>query len=269
MTARASSRVSDAPARCDASLQPLFPPDDVHEYIAPERWQVFRDAIRAANAHGVRCAIGGGLAVSLYTGMWRSPHDLDLLVVPADRERMIAVLQSARLADYYGREPYDRNWIYRGHRGDAVVDAIWALANGVGNVDETWVSAGPRTELGDVTVRLLPAEALIWSKLYVMQGTRCDWPDIVNLLFATGPTLDWERLIERCAANGDETLLASLLQLFVWIAPGRAHAFPELVWHRLHLSRPAQRVPLLCRDRIDRLDTRPWFSAAFLDEMSR
>lgn len=269
MTARAPSRLSDAPSQGDASLQPLFPPNDVQEYIAPQRWQVFRDAIRAADAYGVRFAIGGGLAVSLYTGLWHSPHDLDLLVVPNDRERMIAALQSAGLADYYVHAPYDRNWIYRSHHGEAVVDVIWALANGIGDADETWVTAGPRTELGDVTVRLVPPEELIWSKLYVVQGTRCDWPDIVNLLFATGLTLDWDHLIERCAANGDEKLLASVLQLFAWIAPGRAHAFPEHAWQRLQLARPVKRAPLLCRDRIDRLDTRPWFSAAFLDEISR
>ena len=269
MTARASSRPSNERARNDTALHPLFPPDHVHDYIPAERWRVFRDAIRAADGQGVRCAIGGGLAVSLYTGMWHSPHDLDLLIVPADRERMIAALRSADLADYYEREPYDRNWIYRSYRAEAIVDAIWALANGVGDVDETWVSAGPRTGLGDVTVRLLPPEELIWSKLYVVQGRRCDWPDLVNLLFATGLTLDWERLIARCTANGDESLLASILLLFAWIAPGRAHALPDEVWQRLRVPRPAQRVPLLCRDRIERLDTRPWFSAEFLDEMSR
>lgn len=268
MTAR-TSPVPRHRAPRDTSLQPLFPPDDVHAYIPADRWQVFRDAILAADAHGVRCAVGGGLAVSLYTGMWHCPHDLDLLIVPGDRDRMVAAMDSVGLTDYYEQQRYDRSWIYRGNRGDAVVDAIWALANGVGDVDETWVTAGPHTELGDLTVRLLPPEELIWSKLYVVQGTRCDWPDIVNLLFATGLTLDWERLIARCAGTGDEALLASVLLLLAWIAPGRAHALPEQVWQRLHVPRPEERVPLLCRDRIDRLDTRPWFSAAFLDEMSR
>lgn len=150
-----------------------------------------------------------------------------------------------------------------------MVDAIWALANGVGDVDGTWVGCGPHTRLGDVRVRLVPPEELIWSKLYVVQGSRCDWPDIVNLLFATGLTLDWSRLIGRCAGTGDEALLASAMLLFAWTAPGRAHAFPEDVWQRLQLPRPAERAPLLCRDRIDHLDTRPWFSAALVEEMTR
>jgi hypothetical protein len=235
MTMGVRLRVSQGEARQDASLHPLFPPDDVHELIPVAHWTVFRDAILAARAHGIPCAVGGGLAVSLYTGMWHSPHDLDLLIVPGNRAPMIDAMGTAGLSDLYEREKYDRNWIYRGSRGDAVVDAIWALANGVGEVDETWVTRGPQTELGDVTVRLLPPEELIWSKLYVVQGTRCDWPDIVNLLFATGLALDWDRLIARCAGPGDEALLASALLLFAWIAPGRAHAVSEHVWQRLHL----------------------------------
>lgn len=268
MTGAADRLVADAPKK-DARLQPLFPPDDLHAYIPPERWRVFRDAIRAADTHGVRCAVGGGLAVSLYTGLWRSPHDLDLLIVPRDRQRMVAAMTSAGFTDYYEQEPYDRAWIYRGTRDDAVVDAIWSLANGVGDVDEAWVDAGPRTELGDVAIRVLPAEELIWSKLYVLQGTRCDWPDIVNVLVATALDLDWDGLIGRFTATGDAQLLASALLLFAWIAPGRAHAVPERVWQRLQLPRPPERAPEVSRERVDRLDTRPWFSTTLMDGLTR
>lgn len=264
MSAHASPLASRTAAALSA-VPPLFPPDDIHAYIPRERWRVFRDAMVAAQAHGIPFAIGGGLAVSLYTGLWRSPHDLDLLVVPRDRERLMAAMLGAGLEDHYDTEAYDRSWIYRGCRDGAVVDAIWALANGVGDVDDHWVADGPDAQLDDVTIRLVPPEALIWSKLYVVQNTRCDWPDIINLLFATGLTLDWDGLIARCAETGDEAVLASVLLLFGWIAPGCAHALPEHVWHRLRLPRPAPRGPLLSRDRIDRLDTRPWFSAELLD----
>lgn len=269
MTAGAADRrVADAPIR-NARLHKLFPPGDVHAYIPPGRWSVFRDAIRAADSHGVPCAVGGGLAVSLYTGLWRSPHDLDLLILPRDRERMIAAMATAGLTDYHEHEPYDRGWIYRGTRDNAVVDAIWSLANGVGDVDEMWVTAGPRIGLGDVAIRVLPVEELIWSKLYVLQSTRCDWPDIVNLFVATALDLDWDCLIGRFTATGDAQLLASALLLFAWIAPGRAHAVPKRVWQRLQLPHPSERTPQVSRERIDRLDTRPWFSTILIDKLTR
>lgn len=242
----------------------VFLPDDFDAYIPAARWDVFRAAIRCAEAAGIRAAIGGGLAVSLLTGMWRAPHDLDLLVTPADRAAMIRILTEARFADYYDREPYDRSWIYRAVRNDVVVDTIWGFANGVADVDDAWIECGVRADLGGVTIRLVPVEELIWSKLYVVQGTRCDWPEIVNLLVAAAERMNWNRLISRCA--GDETLLASVLTLFAWVAPGRAQSVPESVWQRLNLARPTERSPIVSRERIDRLDSRVWFSPALLEQ---
>lgn len=258
-----------APEAARPAQYRLYPPAELHRYIPAARWQLFRDAALTAGARGIPCAVGGGLAVSLYTNDWHTPHDLDLLVVPPDRHRLIAVLRDAGFDDYYEREPYDRAWIYRAVRGDAVVDVIWALANGVGEVDDTWLQAGPVTALGDVTLRLLPPEELVWSKLYVVQGARCDWPDIMNVLAAVSRYLDWERLVARCAATGDEPLLASALLLFAWLAPGLARDIPEPAWQALHLRRPAQDAPLISRARVDRLDSRPWFSETLLATLQR
>ncbi|MCC7547310.1 MAG: hypothetical protein IT532_06060 [Burkholderiales bacterium] len=62
----------------------------------------------------------------------------------------------------------------------------------------------------------------------------------------------------RRPGSGDEPLLAALLTVFAWAAPGRARALPERVFERLRLAQPAAGPPLDAA-RIDRLDTRPWF----------
>ncbi len=265
MRSTSSHASSAAPEMNEAPAYPLYPPRDVYEYIPAAWWRLFGTALRCARTRGIRAAIGGGVAVSLYTGMWRSPHDLDLLITPQHRDAMVSALTEAGFGDYYGQEPYDRSWIYRATRDGIVLDAIWGFANGVADVDEAWVDRGAEATLGHLTVSIVPPEELIWSKLYVVQGGRCDWPEILNLLYAAGAVLDWERLIARC--GDDRGLLGSVVALFAWLAPGRAHAFPEEIWPRLHLARPVQREPLIDRSRIDRLDSRPWFSPVLLEDV--
>src|SRR5581483_4784667 len=49
----------------------------------------------------------------------------------------------------------------------------------------------PEVEAGGERFRLLPPEELLWSKLYVLQHERCDWPDILNLLQEMGSGMNW------------------------------------------------------------------------------
>jgi hypothetical protein len=131
--------------------------------------------------------MSGGFTSSFYTAMWRNTKDMDLWVLPEDRESMIEATREAGLHDLYDEKPYDRRWIYRSTRDGIIVDIIWKLAN--------------------------------------MQRERCAWTDIINMLYATGAGFDWNRLIGRLV--DEERLLSSVLLLFSWIAPGRARKLPE------------------------------------------
>jgi hypothetical protein len=210
-------------------------------------------AIRGAD---VPFALGGALAVGFYTGMDRPTKDLDLYIVPSDRERAMRAVTAAGLKDYFDRAPYDRRWIFRAIEGRTIVDIIWALANSRAQVDEDWLSHGPMVDLFDERMNLVPAEELIFSKLHVVQRERCDWPDVLNLLYVVGAHMDWDRLLARCA--GEEKLLAAVLLTFSWIAPGRAEALPEWVWDRLEIP-PPETGPFKDEERIASLDSRPWF----------
>jgi hypothetical protein len=232
-------------------------PEDLSQYIPPEQWTLFRHAIAAVRDAGLAHALGGGLAISFYTGLWRSTKDLDLYILPASRERTIAALSQVGLEDYYPVAPYDRAWIYRGHREGLIVDVIWALANRIADIDQAWLECGPKVELAGETLPLVAPEELLWSKIHVLQRDRCDWPDLVNLLYTVGPALQWERLLRRLGP--EHALLASLLALFTWVAPARAAQLPGWLWPRLGLRAPAG-GPALDRHRVDLLDTRPWFT---------
>ena len=187
--------------------------------IGEPAWRVYSSVIDAAQENGITFALGGGFAVSTYTGNWRDTKDLDLYVLPRHRERMIDLLGFLGLVDYFDQRAYDRSWIYRATAGSVIVDTIWALANGRAEVDEAWMS-GPEVEISGRRLKVIPPEVMLWDKLYIMQRERCDWPDVLNLLYTTGPGLDWNFILERL--GGDADLLAGALSVFRWISPGIA-----------------------------------------------
>ncbi|MFL5402725.1 MAG: hypothetical protein ACJ8BF_07905 [Gemmatimonadales bacterium] len=223
--------------------------------IGDAEWRVYHQVVKEARRSGVRFAFGGAFATAVYTGDLRNIKDFDFYILPQDRAPMIAAITQVGLEDHYHRLPYDRSWIYRASTGDVIVDAIWAMANSRTVVDDRWLDAGPEVTLRGETIRAIPVEELIWSKLYVLQRERCDWGDVFNLIDARAETIDWGHLIDRIGA--DAPLLAGAVTVFAWLAPDRASAIPAPVWKRLGLLPP--RGAAEAANRANLLDSRPWF----------
>jgi hypothetical protein len=227
--------------------------------IRHEQWEIYRRVIDEASARKIPFALGGAFALAVHTGSWRDTKDLDLYVLPRDRERMIEVVQSVGLRDYYYQLPYDRWWIYRATSHGTIVDVIWAMANHRAEIDDLWMS-GPAVAIHGRRLRVLPPEAMICDKLYILQRERCDWPDVMNLFFYTGGTVDWGLLTRRMEDH--IPLLAAALTVFRWIAPGRAESLPAWLWEKLGLPpMPATPLPETDRGHVSLLDTRPWFGS--------
>jgi Nucleotidyl transferase of unknown function (DUF2204) len=231
-------------------------PDDL---ITDEQWRVYHEVISRASAKRLRLVLGGGFAISTYTGHWRNTKDLDLYVLPAERDALIQVTSDVGLHDMYERSPYDRRWIYRSACGDTIVDIIWAMANLRSQVDEGWLRDGGEFNIRGERLGVVPPEEMVWNKLYVMQHDRCDWTDVLNLLYSVGADLDWEYLIKRM---GDDTpLLAAALSVYRWMCPGRSRAIPGAVWERLQVPPPRREaVPEIDWHHSTLLDVRPWFA---------
>lgn len=228
------------------------------ERISEEDWAVYLPVLQAAAESGVRLALGGAFALAAYTNHLRNTKDLDIYVLPSDRERMIGVIERCGMRDYYPQAAYDRGWIYRSCKEPPqIVDIIWSMPNRRANVDEQWLTRGPLLEIRGNRLRMLPAEELLWAKIYVVQRERCDWPDILNLLYHSGSSIDWERLLGRLGA--DAPLLAAVATVFRWLCPDRAEKLPEWLWKRLD----APSVFEECGRRSFLLDTRPWFGVDF------
>lgn len=203
-------------------------------------------------------ALGGAAALGIYTGHWRNTKDLDLYILPKHRRKAIQVFSEAGLSDFHCKTPYDRKWIYRAWSGDAVVDAIWAMANLRAEVDEEWITSGPVATYDGIQVRFLPPEELIWSKLYVLQRERCDWPDIFNMLYATAQYLDWDRLVHRL--GDDVPLLRGVVDVFRWLCPSVGLNLPtELLSPESRVLQADDTASCADPNRVNLLDGRPWF----------
>jgi hypothetical protein len=231
---------------------------DLTELIPKEEWEHNRPVIELATRRGYPFALGGGLAFSAYSGRWRNTKDLDLFILPEDRQAMIDLVTELGFEDYFAQKEYDRSWIYRAHKEGVIVDLIWSMPNHRMDVDHAWLECGPDVRIHDALVRILPSEELLWSKLFVLQKDRCDWPDLLNILHGAGDRMDWGHLLDR--VGEDVPVLRGLMSVYGWMCPKRALAMPEWIWFRLGLPQPRPHEVMDedgCRAPL--LDTRDWF----------
>lgn len=229
------------------------------EKIPDEEWAIYHNAIQVLRSTGKPFMLAGAFSLASYTGHWRNTKDLDFYVLPQDREPIVEALTRAGFTDYYETLPYVRHWIYRAWKDGCIVDTIWAMANQRAQVDEGWFEYAPEIVVRGERLQVVPAEELLWCKLYVLQKDRCDWPDILNLVHAMGSELDWEHLMTRLA--DDVPLMTALLSVYGWLCPGSNLSLPPAL-RNWTPPKDDPSEPAINRLRVDWLDTRAWFVAA-------
>lgn len=228
--------------------------------LPPEQWSVYKTVMAHARHHGLQFAVGGGFATMTYTGEWRDTKDIDFFIMERDKDQMIRILSDSGLADYYDQQAYERHWIYRSYKDEIIVDVIWAMANRRAVVDEAWLQV-PEVQVDGERFRLVPVEETLWSKLYVLQRDRCDWPDGLSLIYSMGRDLNWRHLLQR--VDEDAPLLSALLSVFGWLCPDRARELPSWLWAELGAKpAPADAYPETEGNRAPLLDSRPWLAPA-------
>lgn len=228
------------------------------DQIPPEQWQIYRQVIELIHHEHLPVLLGGGFALAAYTDRWRNTRDLDLYMQPECARLLAERLLTHGFADYYQREPYDRSWIFRSSRDGVMIDLIWGSPGTISTVTAEWIESAATLWLRGLPCRIITCEDLIWAKLYVMQRLRCDWPDLVNVLYRRSERLDWGYLQRRIGADRD--LLLAMLALFRWIAPGRAQHIPRELLTLEDTNRCFfAQIPEYLPERVSRLESRPWF----------
>jgi hypothetical protein len=195
--------------------------------LDPASRDFYQNAIQQLHHAGIPFLVGGAYSFARHTGIQRHTKDLDIFVRPADCPRVLRALAAAG----YKVELTHPHWLGKALHGDNVIDVIFSSGNGVARVDDEWFAHAVEGRVFDLPVMLCPVEETIWSKSFVMERERFDGADIAHLIRASGPEIDWQRLIDRFGPQW--RVLLSHLVLFGFIYPGERDAVPTWVLEEL------------------------------------
>ena len=118
---------------------------------------------------------------------------------------------------------------------------IFGAGNGLGHVDEDWLTHALDSRVLGLPVKLCAPEEMIWHKGFVMARDRYDGADVAHLLITFGDGLDWSRLLARFRDHW--RVLLSHLILLGYVYPGHRGVVPSWV-QKLLLSRLEQEPAL-------------------------
>jgi hypothetical protein len=188
----------------------------------------YAEVLRYLKEAGVPFLIGGAFATSRYTGIDRLTKDLDVFLHPADVPDALDALQHG---GYHAWLPYP-HWLGKVERGDiCCLDMIFSSGNGIARVDESWFDHAVEDDVLGMRLLLCPPEETLWSKAFVQERERFDGADVLHLIRALGPALDWDRLLGRFGELWP--VLLSHLVLFRFAYPDCRDHVPQDVMEEL------------------------------------
>jgi hypothetical protein len=185
--------------------------------------EFFSRVLHTLRESGIPFMVGGAYALERHTGIGRDTRDFDVFVLEEDAPRILELFER----EGYQTELTHPHWLGKILKDGSYVDVIYSSGNGVVRVDKGWLEHAPKSELFGQPVLLVPIEEMIWSKSFVMERERFDGGDVLHLLLAAAPQLDWARLVERFGPLW-RVLLVHLL-LFEFVYPTERHRIPDAV----------------------------------------
>jgi hypothetical protein len=203
--------------------------------IPEEQRRLFREVLQLFEADHIPFAVAGAFALHAHTGISRDTKDLDIFLTPENTHTATRSLERKGFVC----EVCDPVWLFKVRRNGFFVDLITGMSNAVLVVNDSWIErARPATVLG-VQTRVLGANELLLSKLFVTRRERFDGADIAHIVFGTRGELDWHYLI---AAVGEHwEVLFWALVLFRYCYPAQTRFVPLKIWCEL-LERYQQSV---------------------------
>ena len=225
-----------------SSTAPQFP---------AEQEALFREVLQLLNDKHVPYAVSGAFALHQHTGIWRNTKDLDLFLTAENARRAMEVLRD----DGFQTEVVDPIWLCKAWREGFFVDLITGMSNGIITVNDSWIEGSARAKVTGVQTRVLAAEELIASKMFVLFRERYDGADIAHVIHGTRGRLDWDRLLHLAGENWE--LLFYAMIMFKYIYPSKTDFIPREIWESM-LERT--------RQAIENPDPKAKFRGSLLDE---
>ncbi len=195
--------------------------------FSPEQRSMFVEVLSIFQANEIPFAVSGAFALHQHTGIWRDTKDLDLFLPREEMPRALSVLDAAGLTT----EICDPVWLCKARRGEYFVDLITGMSNAVITVQQDWIDRATESEILGLQAKVLAAEELIASKLFVTRRERFDGADIAHVIHGTAGKLDWDRILR--LADEHWMMVLWMLVLYQYVYPAQSHYVPRTLWHEL------------------------------------
>lgn len=193
-----------------------------------EAQEFYKSSLELLNEHKIPYMLGGGFALYQYTGIVRDTKDMDIFCKPSEYPKILKLF-----ADYgYETQVYDVRWLAKVHRDNHYIDLIFNTVNNICTVDNAWYENATDAEVFGVPVKIIPAEELVWCKLYVQNRERYDGSDINHIILKRGGKLNWKHILNRIDPHWHLLLMQILQFQFVYPSEYR-DIIPDWLFHEL------------------------------------
>jgi predicted nucleotidyltransferase len=155
-----------------------------------ELLETLKHAAAALREADVPFVLGGGLAIWARGGP-ETEHDVDFFVKPEDAERAWAALEKA---GFRTEEPPE-GWLYKGFRGDVMVDLIYA-PSGL-TVDDEFLDRADVLEVHAVRMPVMRADDVLIAKLLALREHEVDYDRVLEIARNVREQIDWDEVRER------------------------------------------------------------------------
>ena len=194
----------------------------------------YKEALELLVKSGAKFLVGGGFALDMYTGIKRATKDLDIFCKAGEYPRILKIFAESG----YETPVTDARWLAKAMKNGNLVDLIFNNPSSLCPVDDRWFEHATEGEIYGIKLKVMPAEELIWCKLYVQNRERYDGSDINHIILRYGDKLDWNRLWTLTEAHW-QLLLAQFMS-FQFVYPSERDLIPRWLMDELLLRAQEQ-----------------------------
>jgi len=192
--------------------------------IPEEQQSLFREILELLEKKSVSFAVAGAFALREHTGICRDTKDLDLFLTPENAGPALRHLRDKG----FECEVCDPVWLFKAHRDGFFVDLITGMSNAAIVVEDSWVERAKPATVEGVKTRVLAAEELVASKLFIARRERFDGADIAHVIYGTRGKLDWQRIFQLAGEHWE--MILWVLVLYRYCYPAQTQYVPKEVW---------------------------------------
>jgi Nucleotidyl transferase of unknown function (DUF2204) len=195
--------------------------------IPEQQEMLFHEVLALFEKNTIAYAVAGAFALREHTGICRDTKDLDVFLTPQNAELALDCLRKGG----FECQVCDPVWLYKAHRDRFFVDLITGMSNATFVVEDSWIDRAVPAVIQEVRTRVLGAEELLASKLFVTRRERFDGADIAHVIYGTQGKLDWQRVLFLAGEHWE--ILFWALVLFRYVYPAQTGYVPKKIWREL------------------------------------